>query len=418
MEVLELEDTPLTAKNEEVSTLCAFPWTHLYIDNVGTLTTCCIGDPRPHTDENGEMICAGQKDAILRHWRSPRMRSVRRDLVSGKRHPVCKACWRMEDLGSYSYRHRANEMPFEAYVVDEEVPSPRLQFIDLRLGNYCNLKCRMCTPYTSRLLIPEYLELQVRDEEYWENLAHLKWFESDAFWDDLLQYASDFRHVHLAGGEPMMIKKAWDFLYRLVDLGYSESIELSYNTNWTIIPRLAREIWPKFKSVHLFISMDGVGKVNEFIRYPSNWNKFCDNLYLLESEHENLNVQKAIIHSTAQIYNVFNLPEICEFVKSLHFIEPYPEIDLVVHPEVFDIRVLPSDMKDNAMRRIMTYIDTIKGDIAATSLCQRLYAVVEHMETGDHTHLIPELRHYNEVYDRYRKQSTVDILPELATLFG
>lgn len=407
-----------TAQPNKASTLCAFPWTHLFIDPVGTFTTCCIGDPRPHVDENGTVIRAGQKDAILRHWRSPRMRAVRRDLATGRRHPVCGACWRAEDFGSISYRQRANEMPFDDYRPDEDAPPPKVQFVDLRLGNFCNLKCRMCIPYSSKLLIPEYRELQVADEDFWDGLANLSWFDTDAFWDDLLQYSQHFKRVHLAGGEPMVIKKGWDFLRRLIELGYSKSIELSYNTNWTAIPKWTREIWREFHSVHLFISMDGVGKTNEFIRHPLDWEQFRENLALIEERHEDFNVQSAVVHSTAQIYNVFRLAELCEFVKGLRFVDPYPQIEVVVHPEVFDVRVLPSAMKDDAKRRILEYIDAIKHEAAATDLCQRLNMVVEHMTTGDHTHLIAALRRHNEVYDRHRGERAVDVLPELVPLLA
>jgi len=411
-------DHQSSALGKAESTLCAFPWTHLFVDPVGTMTTCCVGDPRPHVDQEGKAISAGQKDAILRHWLSPRMRAVRRDLASGRRHPVCDTCWRVEDLGSTSYRHRANKMPLDAYQPDEEAPKPKLQFIDLRLGNFCNLKCRMCIPYSSKLLISEYRELQVADDRFWEGLADLTWFDSDIFWDDLLQYAPDFKRVHLAGGEPLVIKKGWDFLRRLVELGYSKSIELSYNTNWTVIPKWAKEIWREFHSVDLFISMDGTGKINEFIRHPLNWDQFRENLTLIEEHHEDFNVRYASIHATAQIYNVFRLPDLCEFVKGLRFFDPYPEIAVVVHPEVFDIRVLPSDLKNRAAQRIIQYMGAINNDVAATELRAQLNSVVEHMTTGDNTHLIPALRRHNEVYDRHRGQRAVDVLPELGSVLG
>ncbi len=95
------------------------------------------------------------------------------------------------------------------------------------------------------------------------------------FWQDLLQYAPNFRRVHLAGGEPMVIAKAWNFLRRLSDLGFSRNIELCYNTNWTVIPKWTGDVWRAFKAVDLFISMDGVGAVNEFIRHPLKWASFA-----------------------------------------------------------------------------------------------------------------------------------------------
>lgn len=403
---------------------CAFPWNHLFVDPVGTFSTCCVGDPRPEYDEEGRIICAGQENGILRHWHSARMREVRRSLATGKKTPVCKVCWRVEDAGSISYRYRANQMYPDACGSADEAPKPRLEFIDLRLGNLCNLRCRMCIPYSSKLLVPEHRELQVATDEFWGNLSNLSWLESDTFWDDLLQYSSDFRRVHLAGGEPLVIDRAWQFLRRLVEKGCSKDIELAYNSNWTIIPAYAGEIWSQFKSVHLFLSLDAVGRANELIRHPSNWQKVRANIALLEEQHAALNVHNASIHATAQVYNIFSLVELCEFVRTLKFIQPYPQIAPVVHPEVFDIQVLPAGLKERATRQISEYIETINkrdpenGTTGLKELTTQLSEVIVHMNAADHTHLIPRLRTYNEVFDSHRREHAADVLPHLDEIFS
>jgi MoaA/NifB/PqqE/SkfB family radical SAM enzyme len=398
-------------------TTCALPWTHLFVSTLGTLATCCVGDLRPSADAAGVTIRAGQPDAIRRHWLSQRMRGVRTDLASGRRSAGCNNCWLVERSGGVSNRHRAADMNFEPYDESIDDPPPRIQFVDLRLGNFCNLKCRMCAPHSSRLLIPEYRELQKADEIHWDNLADISWFDNDMFWQDLLQYAPHFRRVHLAGGEPMVIAKAWDFLRRLTELGFSQNIELTYNSNWTVIPKWTAEVWRAFKSVDVFISMDGVGEVNEFIRRPLKWDVFRENLALVEERHEEFNIRSASIHATAQVYNVMHLPELCAFVRSLDFINPYPHIAIAMYPEVFDPRVLPGDLKQEARHRIQDYIDDL-GEPDAALLRRYLGAVTSHMLSADHSHLLPALRRHNEVFDRHRGERAADIFPELASIFA
>ncbi len=397
--------------------MCVFPWTHLFVDPVGTFTTCCVGDPRPSADAAGVTIRAGQRDAIARHWRSQRMSGARADLLAGRRAEVCNTCWRVEDAGGASYRHRAADMLLEPDLAAPAGAAPRIQFVDLRLGNFCNLKCRMCIPYSSRLLIPEYKELQEGDEDFWEDMANIAWFDSDVFWQDLLAYAGDFRRVHLAGGEPMVIARAWAFLRKLKELGLSKNIELSYNTNWTVIPKWTAEVWSGFKAVDLFISMDGVGPVNELIRRPLKWDEFRRNLDVVEERHAEFNIRHASIHATAQVYNVMRLPELCAYVRGFEFIDPYPHIETVVHPEVFDPRVLPADLKQKARGHILDYAALLTSD-RARLLRQDLSAVTEHMMAADHSHLLPQLRRYNEVFDRHRSERAVDVLPELETVLG
>ena len=345
------------------------------------------------------------------------MSRVREDMQAGRRAEVCNNCWRVEDAGGASYRYRAADMLLEPDFNARAGAAPRIQFVDLRLGNFCNLKCRMCIPYSSRLLIPEYKELQDGDEDFWDDLANIAWFERDVFWNDLLAYAGDFRRVHLAGGEPMVIARAWAFLRKLKELGLSRNIELSYNTNWTIIPKWAAEVWSGFKAVDLFISMDGVGPVNELIRAPLKWDEFRHNLDMVEERHSEFNIRKASIHATAQVYNVMRLPELCAFVRRFEFITPYPHIETVVHPEVFDPKVLPPELKEQARNHIMNYAALLKDD-HSRMLRQDLSAVAEHMMAADHSHLLPLLRRYNEVFDRHREERAVDVLPELATILG
>ena len=40
------------------------------------------------------------------------------------------------------------------------------------------------------------------------------------------------------------------------------------------------------------------------------------------------------------------------------------------------------------------------------------------MMAADHSHLLPQLRRYNEVFDRHRSERAVDVLPELETVLG
>lgn len=396
-------------------TMCALPWTHLFVDTMGTLTTCSVGNLRPSTDAEGVAVRAGQSDAIRRHWRSQRMRDLRTDLASGRCNDNCKNCWAVEEAGGVSQRHRTAGMPFEPFDESPDDPLPRIQFVDLRLGNFCNLKCRMCSPESSRLLLLEYKELDGAD--YWENLTDVTWFDSEIFWQDLLQYAPFFRRVHLAGGEPMVIAKAWEFLRRLTDLGFSKNIELTYNSNWTVIPKWTAEVWRAFKSVSVFISMDGVGEVNEFIRHPLKWDVFRANLALVEKRHEEFNIGYASINATAQVYNVMRLPELCDFVSSLDFIEPYPHITTAFYPQVFDPRVLPRDLKEEVRQRIQTYID-VPGDPKPAVLQQYLGAVTTHMLSEDHSHLLPALRRHNAIFDRHRGERAANIFPELASILG
>jgi len=54
----------------------------------------------------------------------------------------------------------------------------------------------------------------------------------------------------------------------------------------------------------------------------------------------------------------------------------------------------------------------------AVPLRRYLGAVTAHMLSADHSHLLPALRRYNEVFDRHRGERVAEIFPELASIFA
>ena len=99
-------------------------------------------------------------------WHSDTMKTIRHELLNDQRPPMCERCFREEDSGVRSARLAWNEK----YMFDyEQITTPELsvQYIDIRLGNLCNLKCRMCNPYASNQWVDEWhlVEQQLDDSE-------------------------------------------------------------------------------------------------------------------------------------------------------------------------------------------------------------------------------------------------------------
>src|SRR6185295_13957665 len=102
-------------------------------------------------DENG----------IETAWNSGYMKTLRLDMLEGRRPKPCERCYLYEDLGMRSHRQSQNAQHAEEiaqYVdsTDADGAAPlALRSIDLRIGNLCNLRCRMCSPQSSKALIQE-----------------------------------------------------------------------------------------------------------------------------------------------------------------------------------------------------------------------------------------------------------------------
>ena len=99
-----------------------------------------------------------------------------------------------------------------AGAVDEK----SIKKIDLKLGNKCNLKCKMCFPYASSELWKEWKELGWNSTEKDPN-NDTSWkyfdgyFEEDYAWpknksniDKIKEAAIKTKLIHVTGGEPTL----------------------------------------------------------------------------------------------------------------------------------------------------------------------------------------------------------------------
>lgn len=253
----------------------------------------------------------------------------------------------------------------------------------------------------------------------------LDWFESPDFWYELLSYSSDLKKIHLAGGEPLLIKECWKFLRRLIDTGIAKNLILSYNTNLSLLPQEARELWPSFKEVHILASMDGVGEVNEFIRYPLGWETFEKNLKTLDQERDVFNIRHLEIHPTAQVYNIKRIPEICDYIATnFKSVIPVPRFDIVHWPLEFDPQILPSFYREEACAMIEDYISSLSGGRNNLSvfhrdqLVQNLKSLTHHLRAADKSSHFHSFKRLNDIFDRTRGQRTFDFIPELARAYN
>jgi sulfatase maturation enzyme AslB (radical SAM superfamily) len=406
----------------DTSTFCPYPWEYLFVDNFGYYQTCCISE-RPLNSP--DMVKASEKDSIKRHWNSLYMQEMRRQLKTKQKHPDCIACWRMEKLGDITFREFA--ILEEIFSKEEEaieiLPPPTFKAIDLRFGNTCNLACRMCIPYNSSRLINEYSELQ--GAEYQEQYRKMNWYESEDFWEELIGYIDqNTRRIHLAGGEPLIIKQCWKFLKRLVDLGKSKDLILSYNTNLSVLPDEVKELWPKFKGVQLIVSIDGVGKVNEYIRWPLKWDVFDRNLREINDNFEKYNIMLAEPHVTSQVYNIFRTDEICDYIASLKNFR-IPRFDVLWGPIQFNTQVLPEWYREEAALRMEAYIEKLKNghnnleQTQAEALSKNINSLINHLRTNPgRTEEFQLFKRHTDIYDRHRNQRTFDFIPELERAYG
>ena len=324
------------------STFCAIPWTHVFADEQGLMRPCCmaIGSRKlDNTDSSGQPHVVFRPDSLAAGWNSPFMKTLRLEMLAGRRPEVCSQCFNEEDVEIRSYRQDANvtlgahiDGAVAATASDGSAPIDLVRSVDFRLGNQCNLRCRMCSPISSKLLIPEWKKLfdLAADDPRMTALERVDWFESDAFWNNCAQLIPQVEKLHFAGGEPLIIPRALDFLAQVVAAGRAPFIVLSYVTNLTTLPDRVTKLWPAFREVKLVVSIDGFDVLNSFIRFPSNWGRIDENLRAIISRPNAYNCTKITVNTTVQAYNVLHLTELFDtlFAHAAPNFVPYPRLTL------------------------------------------------------------------------------------------
>lgn len=407
---------------------------HVFADEGGVMWPCCrsVTTKKPNVDAEGRPYRVHEEGGLEAAWNSGYMRRLRLDMLAGGRPAPCERCYMYDDLGMRSHRQDINDVhrariPALVASTDEAGGAPLdLRSADLRLGNLCNLRCRMCSPQSSKALIGEFAEAWhvPASHHLFDEMRQREWFAGDRFWEIFERHASAVEHLHFAGGEPLIIPQMFDFLARLVAAGRAPDISLSYTTNLSVLPARVYELWPHFKQVRVTASIDGVGPVNAFIRYPSDWPTLDGHLRRLEADAEALNLTGGLsFNTTVQIYNVLRLDELIEYLATTFTRSEAPNLSVLTQPAHFNIRALPAALKDEAasrLRRVMARLEPRWPErwrgAELASLAAGVDGVIEHMMEKDLTKVLPEFRRWTALQDRYRGQHALDVLPELAPI--
>ncbi len=415
---------------------CILPWMHVFADEGGVMYPCCrsVGSKLPNVHEGEDRPYRIQdEDGLEEGWNSAYMRGLRRDMLTGRRPKPCERCYMYEDLGMGSHRQSQNAEYLDRFPALPAGAGPdgraplQLRTVDLRLGNLCNLRCRMCSPQSSKALIREWAAFHDApdDHPFFQELQRRDWFSRKTFWQIFEKHTSKIERLHFAGGEPFLIPPMFDFLERLIELGRAQNIMVSYNTNLTLLPRRVFELWPRFRGVRVTVSLDGFAEVNSFIRHPSRWSTITGHLKTLDSEAEHLNCNGGLgINTAVQIYNVFRIDELLEYLATSFTRFEAPNLSILSYPEHLSIRVLPPEMKRHAAERLRNFTKRFAnrwperwqgGELER--LLAAIEGIIEHMMGENHSGLLPEFFRWSEHQDRFRGQNTVEVIPELAPLF-
>ena len=335
---------------------CVLPWVSLETSPIGTVRPCCLADDEIVDNAGEKFNLATASFSSIQN--SDSMRRLRQEFIDGRQPQTCRKCWREERSGRTSKRMHTLDrlkhmLPDQAWTADAKP----LMFLDLKLGNICNLKCRICGSWSSSTFAAEELANLGKDEDrktnhHYQMLRQGAWpRENPTFWNEIDQVVDQIQYIEFTGGEPFMIQEHFDLLQGIVDRGIANRVEIHYNTNGTQWPEGAEAIWKHFKTVEIAVSIDDVGARFEYQRSNAVWSEVCDNIKRfkeLRSRHNNIQLQ---VCSTVNVFNVYYLEPLADWVAQQGFDFVY--WNMMHDAYYFSIATLPENAKKAVTNQLM-----------------------------------------------------------------
>ena len=393
---------------------CYYAMNGLSVNNFGRVRPCCVaktfksisGAPGvinshdldyintwPIKMDNGKFGFQPQIQAmghVKELLNDPVLCHLREKLKKNRRPAECERCFGVEDQGGYSYRMDANET--HKHLIHEDsiqekdgvmIDMEHISYLDVTLGNVCNLQCKTCNPWSSHNWIEE-AQVIPHQEHKPEYIPYLKkgraepWFVKafrERFFDPIL---GQIRTINFLGGEPLVVKEHYEWLKHIINKGWAKNKTLQYTSNGTTIPNALIDLWSHFEHINLGISVDAVGDKAYYIRHPSKWSvieKNFDKLRQRCKEVKHINVQ---LHTTVSMLNILDIGEVYEFSRNQYqkfhyfdtearaphgYINILPHINIVDFPRYYHIRHLPVELKHQAVKQIELTYNRVKGTI-------------------------------------------------------
>ena len=352
-----LDHSPLLNPPE---TMCMYPWNAMEFKPNGTVRPCCVYSQPVVLDDGKEFNMNNNKSFLFDDiYYSESMRDLRQQFRQGKKPSGCNKCWVEESQGKKSDRLLYNwTMRNKFYDMDYEIENvENITSLDLKLGNLCNLSCRICSPELSSSWAVEDLKGVVDSTEKskhpsYISLSESRWTETQkSFWDEFDRFLPHLTYCQFAGGEPLMIPQHFEVLKKAVVQGHAKNISLRYNTNGTQCPEFVFDLWKEFKSVNLDISIDDINERFEYQRNGANWATVVKNIQRFNQDKPHNFVTQ--VTTSVSIMNVLYLPEICKWYDSENFDSWW--LNIVWNPKSFSIANMTPAAKDLVLNRLKNY---------------------------------------------------------------
>lgn len=359
------------------ATLCLAPWVHTYLSPQTERRMCCASREPAQNFQQYIDVSAGTGRYIPitldEHWNSEHMRSVRRRMIAGKTLPECEVC-NDKLLNTSVYRSYFDSLFGHKYLQvlesTDETGYTTMKPVswDYRFSNLCNFKCRMCGDMLSSAWESEQRQYNMINwhdpKNNWmkpEIKKHIEEFQDTQIEAEFSQAVEghSVEEVYWVGGEPLMYEQHWRYMKRIIELGDGKNVYARYNTNLSRCHykgvNLYSDILQHLRDWQICASLDGTGKIGEYIRTGLDYDRWLANFR--EGVAISTNRRQMRIDFTLTLPGMFEVGNIQTLSQELG-VEVLAKVIFSFSPDiVMSPLALPRDLLDSWIDEILDVVD-------------------------------------------------------------
>jgi pyruvate-formate lyase-activating enzyme len=379
-----IEDVLKTNKS-----LCILPFIQSVTIN-GNLHVCCYEGANP----------ISKFDPLIDHSSDVNRNLIKQKMLAGEKlDRYCQVCYTFENKGVTSPRivqtvEWTNRLGIKN--VDDLAAITEPIYYEIRASNQCNIMCRTCRPCWSSLIEKENQKLKIFDvDKYNYQYTGFEHINIDTI-----------EKLYVAGGEPTIMPEFYKFLEACIEKKKT-NFDIQVNTNAVTLNKRFKSLLEHFDNFSFEISVDGYGLVNQYIRWPTRWEKLISNIdYIHDRGH------KISFNSVVSIYNITSLYSTVKFLS-----DRYKKTIIHLSSVFFDSEIISPYIFPNK-ELVIAELDKIKtlevyhNDLVLKSKIDEYLDYFSNKHTNDLSTL-SSFFEYNDMLDESRNSKLIDYIPEL-----
>ena len=405
--------TELTEREQfllkDSKTFCIYPWIHLHAYPTGEAYPCC------HAEMGVGQVGNCRNNTLEEIWTDKPMSDLRKDMLSETPNAACGRCYEQEASGFFSGRMSANK--HHGHHIKKLESNPfEMTYWDVRFSNLCNLSCRSCGHIFSSSWYQDQAKLAGGNWKAQNKVLNYAGRTETDMWSQLEPHLDYVEQIYFAGGEPLLMEEHYRILDELVRRKRFD-VRLIYNTNFThtdLKGKSVFEYWSQFKSVAVGASLDASGARGEYIRKGTDW------AVVEQNRRDMMRICPQVdfyISPTLSIMNAMHLPDFHRDWVERGLLKPQDlNVNILQDPAYYRIDIATADYKQQIKQKFEQHIEWLRPQDQLSRATVGFESAINFMMQTDNTHLIDTFWRKTHELDAIRKESILDVIPELRAL--